>query len=110
MRKETCTRHTFLARSAPARELYLLGVARGCQGSVDALNSLFLSFVILSYFVAPTPHSTMTWATFVTSVVVYQAATNPGTSCDSKIVNTTIPNTVLQTFSNVVPESTGLSA
>lgn len=52
----------------------------------------------------------MTWATFVTSVVVYQAATNPGTSCNSNIVNTTITNTVLQTFSNVVPESTGLSA
>ena len=46
--------------------------------------------------------SAMTWATFVTSVIVYQAATQPGMSCDSIIANGTTANVALPGFPMVV--------
>ena len=44
----------------------------------------------------------MTWATFVTSVIVYQGATLPGMSCNSAIVNSTVTNVALPGFPMVV--------
>jgi len=49
----------------------------------------------------------MTWATFVTSVIVYQYANPIGSSCDTTYNNTV--NTVLATFSNVAPVAGGAS-
>ena len=52
----------------------------------------------------------MTWATFVTSVIVYQGATLPGMSCNSAIVNSTVTNVALPGFPMVVaPEASGKS-